>query len=254
MRTGNDLSGFKYLVTGASRGLGLAICKELSARGATLILVSRNEEKLIFVKNELHQSNIHRIEQFDLNKYSEIPEWLKVISLKTGTISGIIHCAGLQITKPLKYVTSDEYSLTMNTNTGAALFLAKGFRQKGVLSPEGGALVFLSSVMGIVGQTGQSVYCSSKGALTSMVKALALELARENIRVNALAPGVIQTEMTERLKANLTESQFKAICDMHPLGLGRPEDVASAAAFLVSPQSRWITGITLPVDGGYTAH
>lgn len=141
----------------------------------------------------------------------------------------------------------------MRVNVVAASALAKGFRQRGVFV-EGGSIVLLSSVMGLVGQPGQSLYSATKGALVAMTRSLALELAREQIRVNCVAPAVVMTGMSEQLKQNVSPEQFAQITAMHPLGLGRGEDVASAVAFLLADTARWITGTTLVVDGGYTAH
>ena len=141
----------------------------------------------------------------------------------------------------------------MRINVTAALCLAKAFRQKNV-STAGSSIVYLSSVMGIVGQSGQTAYSASKGALVTLAKSLTLELSRENIRVNCVAPAVVNTEMSEKMFQSLTPEQVKQIESMHPLGIGTPRDVANAIAFLLADTGRWITGTTLVVDGGYTAH
>ena len=106
----------------------------------------------------------------------------------------------------------------------------------------------------MTGQAGVSAYSASKGALISLTKSLALELAGENIRVNCVAPGVVNTEMSDKLFSFMTEQQIEGIKKMHPLGFGTPRDVANAISFLLADTSRWITGSVLVVDGGYTAH
>ena len=107
--------------------------------------------------------------------------------------------------------------------------------------------------MGLVGRPAIAAYSATKGALVSMTRSLALELAPEGIRVNCVAPGFVESEILEQVKSVVTEDQFEAIRKMHPLGFGTPRDVANAVAFLVADTGRWITGSTLVIDGGYSA-
>jgi NAD(P)-dependent dehydrogenase (short-subunit alcohol dehydrogenase family) len=112
----------------------------------------------------------------------------------------------------------------------------------------------MSSVAATCGEPAISTYSASKAALQGLSRSLSVELARNNIRVNCIAPGHVTTEMSLEFSRQLTSEQYDIIVSKHPLGLGKPEDIASAAAFLVSDLSRWITGTTLYVDGGYSAH
>jgi NAD(P)-dependent dehydrogenase (short-subunit alcohol dehydrogenase family) len=107
--------------------------------------------------------------------------------------------------------------------------------------------------VGLVGQPGVSIYSATKGAIVTMTKSLALELARDGIRVNCVCPGVVDTEMTVEIRNRVGSEGFTRIEESHPLGIGRPGDVAKAALFLASDAARWITGSSLVVDGGYTA-
>jgi NAD(P)-dependent dehydrogenase (short-subunit alcohol dehydrogenase family) len=132
------------------------------------------------------------------------------------------------------------------------LALARGFRQRGVAAP-GASLVLLSSVSALVGQAGNVVYCASKGAVLAATRALAVELLRDSIRVNAVLPALVETEMSERFRATMTEAQWQAYLARYPMGIGQPEDVANAVAFLLSDASRWINGIGLVIDGGVLA-
>jgi NAD(P)-dependent dehydrogenase (short-subunit alcohol dehydrogenase family) len=125
--------------------------------------------------------------------------------------------------------------------------------QKGVCA-QNGSIVFLSSVAGLTGQAGIAAYAASKGAIVSLTRALAVELAAEHIRVNCVAPGVVITEMGQELLGMLAPEQGAALEAMHLLGLGTPRDVSYAIAFLLAETARWITGTVLVVDGGYTAH
>jgi NAD(P)-dependent dehydrogenase (short-subunit alcohol dehydrogenase family) len=247
-----NLSGRTILVTGASSGLGRACSVLLSRLGATPVLAGRNPEQLQATA-DLLEGRPHRIERFDLGAPEAIGPWLKGLAQETGVLAGLVHSAGLQTTRPLRLLSVESVDELMRVNFAAAVQLIKGFRQRGVCAAPA-SVVFLSSIMGIVGQPGVAAYAASKGALIALTKSLALELAPEKIRVNCVAPGHVRTEMAQRLEASLTPEQFQAIEKMHPLGLGRPEDVANAVAFLLADTGRWITGTTLVVDGGYTAH
>jgi len=218
--------------------------------GARIVLTGRDVTRLEAVHAKL--AGEHLMEAFELSSSDEIAPWMKSIAGRTGPLHGVVHSAGVSATRPLRTISQKEINSLMAINVNAAFGLAKGFRQKGVFAP-GGGIVLLSSVMGLVGQPGNSLYSASKGALISLAKGLALELAREDIRVNCIAPAMVMTEMGEHLKATLPVENWNAVEAMHPLGVGRPEDVAAAVAFLLAPTGRWITGTTLVVDGGYTA-
>jgi NAD(P)-dependent dehydrogenase (short-subunit alcohol dehydrogenase family) len=247
-----SFTGKRILVTGASSGIGRAAAKYLADRGADLVLVARDRLRL----EQLHQelpSGLHSVAAYDVRQFQTLAGWMKEIATH-GPLHGVVHSAGVSILRPLAALDSDSVATVFETNTFAALALAKGFRQKQVVATEGGAIVYVSSVAGLTGQAGISAYCGSKAALHAIAKSLSLELARQRIRVNCVAPGIVRTEMLGNLKKSLTAEQFKAIEDMHPLGIGEPDDVAAVIAFLLSDAARWITGTTVTVDGGYTAH
>ena len=245
-----DLSGKTVLVTGASSGIGRETAIYLSKLGANLVVTGRDRARLDAVQAKIGASCMS--EAFDLAAIDEIPSWLKQIANRTGPIAGLVHSAGISATRPLRTISEKEIVALMTINVSSAIALAKGFRQKGVYA-DGASIVLLASVMGLVGQPANSLYSASKGALIAAARSLALELARENIRVNCIAPAMVMTEMGEHLKATLPPENWKAVEAMHPLGVGTPEDVAGAAAFLIAPTGRWITGTTLVMDGGYTA-
>ena len=247
-----DLSGRTVLVTGASSGLGKGIAQLLAQLGAKVILVARNQARLEAALGELEGEG-HSAEAFDLCQTDAIPGWMREVAQRHGILHGLVHSAGVLTTKPLKIQVAADWEMAMCINVSAGAALAKGFRQKGVFS-QAGSVVYLSSVMGLTGQPGQVLYSATKGALVAMTRSMALEFARENIRVNCVAPAVVLAGMSEELERNVSHEQFVQITAMHPLGLGRPQDVANAVAFLLADTARWITGITLTVDGGYTAH
>ena len=145
------------------------------------------------------------------------------------------------------------YEKIFAVNVIAGFELAKYIIKKKNFNEDGGSLVFISSVMGSVGSPAKSAYCSSKGAITGGVKALALELASRRIRVNSISPAMVNTGRTKALLAKINAEEKNEIMKSHPLGIGKPEDVAYSCAFLLSDSAKWITGIDLKVDGGYTA-
>jgi NAD(P)-dependent dehydrogenase (short-subunit alcohol dehydrogenase family) len=247
-----SLEGKRILVTGASSGIGRSCALIASRLGACLVITGRNDDRLQETLRSLDGAN-HKAVLFDLNNLDEISGWLKTLALEVGAFDGVIHSAGVAITRPIKSTKLADYSWLMRTNVDTAYALAKGFRQKGVCKKPG-SIVLLSSIAGNVGSIGLSAYCASKSALQGMARSLALELARDDIRVNCISPGHVQTEMAVAQANTLTPEQSDKIIAMHPLGLGEPEDVAHAAAFLLSGAGRWITGTNFIVDGGYTAH
>lgn len=246
-----SLAGKKILVTGASSGIGRQVAIWLSQQGASILLAARNIERLN-ESLELMYGNEHRIESVDFLGDTDISVWLKSITKEFGSLDGLVHAAGVQDPKPIRACSMEYWNRLMGTNVTSSFSLIKAFRQKGVCNPDS-SIVLLSSVMAKAGQPALLGYCASKGAVESMVRAAALELAREGIRVNAVAPGVVRTEMVDSLESLVGGDSMEAITKKHPLGLGSPLDVAYAVNYLLSPAARWITGTSLVVDGGYLA-
>lgn len=243
------LSGRTILVTGASSGIGCQVAIWLSIQGAKIILVARNIERLESTLSLL-QGDGHSIEVFDFLSDADVSAWLKNVVKKTGPLSGLVHAAGIQLTLPIRATTMSQWERIMETNVTSAFSLIKAFRQKGVYE-KGSSIVLLSSVMAKAGQPGLIGYCTSKGAIESMVRAAASELACEGIRVNSIAPGHVRSEMADVLKSIIGSDSMLNIEKKHPLGFGEPLDVAYAVNYLISPAARWVTGTSLIVDGGY---
>mgnify|MGYP001823478301 CR=1 FL=1 len=247
-----NLSNRIFVVTGASSGIGRDVAVFLSELGATVVLTGRNEEQLQATFNMMTE-NKHQIEPFDLKKVNDIPKWLKKISERIGPMDGIVHSAGIEVLRPLNLITNESFHEVMNINVNAAFGLIKGFRQKRI-NRSGGSIVLISSISGLIGDPAHVEYCSSKTALVGLARAAAMELAHNKIRVNCIAPGIVKSEMAESMFKVLLPAQIEAVKNKHPLGIGTLRDVAGAAAFLLADTGRWITGTTLTVDGGYTAH
>jgi len=247
-----SLKGRTILITGASSGIGRQCAITASQLGANIILVARNKQKLEETYSKLEKGK-HLFFSQDITEYNKLEEIVKEAVENIGKISGFVHSAGIEMTLPLKNITSTHYEKVFSINVISGFELAKIISKKKYLNENGASFVLISSIMGMFGQASKVGYCSSKGALISGAKAMALELAPKNIRVNSILPAVIKTEMSKKLFDVIPEEAKISIINMHPLGLGTPEDVANACIFLLSDASRWITGTNLIVDGGYSA-
>ncbi|MCX7708784.1 MAG: SDR family oxidoreductase [Clostridia bacterium] len=248
-----DLSGKNILVTGASSGIGKGIAKLLSNLKANVILVARNEENLQKVFNELDPGD-HSYYRMDLNRLEKIEDLMNFICHDGHKLHGLVHSAGISRTVPVQYLKLDELKDIMSVNFYSFMELVKQFSKK-KYHDSGGSIVAISSISSKVGARGLSAYSASKGALESAIRSMALDLAPKNIRINAIAPGMIATQMYDGLMEIANNTDLEAdIKKRQVLGIGIPEDVAYAAAFLLSGASRLITGTTLVVDGGYSAH
>jgi NAD(P)-dependent dehydrogenase (short-subunit alcohol dehydrogenase family) len=247
-----DLTGRAVLVTGASSGLGRATAVLLSRLGARVLLLGRNLERLQETRREM-AGNGHALLSFDLNESAAIPDLLAKQASAFGAFAGVVHSAGAAQTKPLRVCSAADFEGLYRVNVVAAAQLLRGVTRRGVTAPQGCSVVVIGSVMSVVADTCLSAYAASKSALTGLVRAAALELARDKVRVNAVLPGQFESPMVEKNAAQFLPEQIRAIQEKHPLGIGRAEDVAAAIAFLLADTARWITGSCLVVDGGYTA-
>ena len=177
---------------------------------------------------------------------------MKMVVKEHGSLTGVFHAAGLATTMPVSIVKQKYIDSVLDVSVKAALMLARGFCQKAVLEAGvTGSLVMMSSAAGLCGVAGMSIYSASKAAVDGAVRSLACELAPRGIRVNSIAAGAVKTEMHGEIVKKLSDQEIQDYEHRHLLGFGTPEDVAHAAAFLLSDAAAWITGTTMIVDGGY---
>jgi NAD(P)-dependent dehydrogenase (short-subunit alcohol dehydrogenase family) len=247
-----DLSGKLILVTGASSGIGRATAAVLSQLGADLILSGRREAELKITAEMLKGEGHVQTEPFDLGDIDAIPLWIKrICEGHDHGFHGIVHSAGLGVTIPVRILNRRKLDDVMTINVYAALGLLRGVATNRSASPDGCSVVLFSSVAGLVGAPGKTAYGGSKAALQLIAKSAALELAEKQIRVNCIAPGWVDTPMLrqamEELPGGLPDLKTRQV-----LGLIAPEEIGTAAAYLLSDATRHMTGTTLVLDGGYT--
>lgn len=244
MTSAFSLEGKTILVTGASSGIGRQISISCSQAGAQIVALGRDAHRLDATLNSMCGLG-HRGIQLDLVDEAAIKSTVPAI----GKVDGIVHAAGISMLAPLRLASRTHIESQLAANLIGPMLLTQQLLLKNAIQ-QGGSLVFISSISAHIGVHGVSSYSASKGAIEAMARSLSMEVAKKGIRVNCLAPGLVQTPMFEA--ALSTTGGLDETIKSYPLGLGQPEDVANAAIFLLSAASRWITGTTLILDGGHT--
>lgn len=248
-----SLKDKNIIITGASSGIGRACAITCSKAGARLLLIARDKGRVEETMTMLYGKG-HSYFLLDLSNVEDIFPVMNVNIKDFLPIHGLIHCAGVENTVPLQALNQDRYLELFKINTIAGFELARCISRKTNYDSKAGAsLIFLSSIMSMLGQEGKIAYSASKGAIVAGVRSLALELAKRSIRANAISPAMVETEMLSKMFEALPPESVDMIKGMHPLGFGKPEDIANACVFLLSDAARWITGTNLIIDGGYSA-
>jgi 3-oxoacyl-[acyl-carrier protein] reductase len=244
-------SGRVYLVTGGTSGIGRAVAAQVAAEGGRVGIVARRTDRLETTVSSLTGAD-HVGISWDLSKPDTLEALAEEVSTRLGRIDGIVHAAGRYQANPLRTTGASTAQELFALNFFAPLLLTKALVQK-TRRGKSMSVVFLGSVASHRGQPGASSYSASKGALNALVSSLVAELSREEIRFNTVVAGLVDTELSEGLRNSLGEKAWNNLIGQHPLGLGRAEDVANAAVFLLSEKSQWMTGTQLVIDGGYLA-
>lgn len=245
------LSGQTVLVTGGNSGIGLEVAREASWQGARVGIIGRNRETLDSAISSLHGEG-HRVFQSDLVQFESLDSLVDEIVEVLGPPAGLVHAAGIYQAAPLRMSNRSSLEKIFFVNSFTPILLSKSFARKGNQAADF-SCVFLGSVSSLRGQAGASAYAASKGVLNALVKSLASEFSNRNMRFNAVIAGLVETQMSEGIRAQIGEDAWKNLVESHPLGIGQPSDVANATMFLLSKRSRWITGSEMIVDGGYLA-
>lgn len=246
MKNPFDLSGRVILVTGASSGIGKQICFSVAGQGGSIIATGRNENNLKELIVNLPGKG-HDFILADLTSEGDRKELVQ----KLPVINGLVYSAGVVKFIPAKFYSEKHFQEIRGINYDAAFLLIQELLKKKLIAG-GGAIVLISSIMGMIGVKGNGIYAGTKGAMISTARVLALELSSMKIRVNCLAPGMVKTPMAENTKEAVSSEAIAEDEKRYPFGYGNPEDIANPAVFLLSDASKWITGTTIVLDGGYT--
>ncbi len=234
------------VVTGGASGIGKAAAEMFRGEGARVIVLDRQVGDA---------GDGITVLQADVRLGNEISGAAEKIRGMFGRLDVLCNNAGVELSKDLLEMSEEEWDLVMDVNVKGMFLLCK-YLLPLMIESEGGSVVNVSSISGLLGWPSSSAYCTSKGAVILFTKQLALEYGKHNIRVNAVAPGTTKTSMIDRLlkdEADLNAT-LKLIRERHPLGrFADPREIASAILFLASDEASFITGSVLPVDGGYTA-
>jgi 3-oxoacyl-[acyl-carrier protein] reductase len=233
-----SLEGLTCLITGASRGIGKGIAQVLKEKGADIVISGTNEESLKAVSAELGSSyvvaNLSTKEGVD-----------KLIA-EAGDIDVLVNNAGITKDGLFQRISDEDWNAVMSVNLHATVSLSKAFAQK-MMKKRYGRIINITSVVAHMGNVGQTNYVTSKAAVTGFTKALAMEVARRGVTVNCVAPGFIQTDMTEAMSEKAIDDMTSKIPSKK---LGQVEDIAHAVAYLASKEAGYVTGTTLHVNGG----
>ena len=248
-----NLENKRIVITGASSGIGRHCSIACSRMGARLILFGRDQARLSETLQGMVNPENHVVNAIDLLAYTDITNKVNEIVHNIGRIDGLVNCAGISTTLPVNAVTPEKMIFFFQTNVIGPINLTRQIVRSANFSERGGSVIFISSIMSVAGESGKTLYSMTKGALVSAAKSMAIELSKRKIRVNCISPGVVVTPMSQNAIYSKDEESLNRIKNLHPLGLGKPEDVANACVFLLSDASSWITGINMIVDGGYLA-
>jgi NAD(P)-dependent dehydrogenase (short-subunit alcohol dehydrogenase family) len=244
MSTPFHLTGKTILITGASSGIGSHAAKRITEMGGKVVLNGRDMERLNATKSSCAAGSATIIAADICTE-----EGRASLSKTCSQLDGLLNCAGTVHPFPVRFIDQKKMDQTMNINFEAPVLLTSLLLKEKKINPES-SLVYISSVSSGRPQAGASMYGASKSAIEAFVKVLAQELSEKKIRVNCISPAMVKTPMYERSEALVSKEEMDAHIDKYLLGVGYPEDVANASIYLLSPASRWVTGINLILDGG----
>ncbi|MDR1180528.1 MAG: SDR family oxidoreductase [Bacteroidales bacterium] len=240
-----SLKGKKILVTGASSGIGRATSVQCANMGANIIVTGRNNERLQETMNMLAIGEHHCVEA-DITTDSGIFH----LTDNVEALDGIVHCAGINTKFLFKFIDMEKINTMYAINCFSPMLMLQSFIKKKKIN-KGASIVLLSSISSNYATVSNALYASTKGAVNSLIRVLALELSAAKIRVNGIMPGMVKTEMMKSY--GMTDDELDNLSKSYPLGkFGEPVDIANCAVYLLSEASCWVTGTNIVIDGGIT--
>ena len=248
----SELTNKTVVVTGGSKGIGKDIALTFAKLNANVVISGRDRKVLHETLDELHEFNDKCIAiSGDLSDIQEVKRLIDTAADTFGTVDVLINNAGVNIAKPAMEVTEADWDTVLDLNLKTAFF-ASQTAAKYMLVQKSGRIINIASQMAFVGYIKRAAYCSSKGGLVQLTKSLAVEWAKQGIRVNAVAPTFIETELTNKM---FEDEEFKKDVENRILldGLSQPQDISGAVLYLASNLANFVTGETIKVDGGWTA-
>lgn len=235
-----------YLIVGAYGGVGAELTRKLSESEARLVLAGRDREKLDILAASCNAKSII----VDACNYDQVQEAVNYAKNLYGRLDGVANCVGSLILKPAHLTSIEEWSQTIATNLSSSFALLK-FASKAMMAT-GGSVVFVSSAVAHVGLSNHEAIAAAKAGIEGMARSAAASYSRQKIRVNCVAPGMIDTPLTEALRSN--SAQLQASIDMHALGrIATPSEIATVIEWLLGPESSFVTGQSIAVDGGLSS-
>lgn len=243
------LSGKAAIVTGGGSGIGKAIALAFAREGAGVTIAGRHQDKLDHAAREIgHECQAISA---DVSKPADVEMLVAAVARKFQRINILVNNAAVLLPGTAESISEEDFDQTFSINVRGLWLLSRAVLPH-MRAAGGGSIINIASVLSLVGARNRVAYAASKGAVMAMTKAMALDHAAENIRVNCIAPGIVATEMVEKFSTDEAARRLRVA--MHPMGrFGQPEDVASAAVFLGSDESGWTTGSVLTIDGGYSS-
>jgi NAD(P)-dependent dehydrogenase (short-subunit alcohol dehydrogenase family) len=246
MRLANKIA----IVTGGGSGIGHGIAVAFAREGAQVVICGRNPQKLDAIAKEIGPACLPV--SADISNREDISRVVSATIEKHRRINVLVNNAGVLLAGNAESLNEDQWDQTFNTNVRGLWLLARAALPH-MRTAGGGSIINIGSVLSTLGARNRVAYAASKGAVLAMTRAMALDHAAENIRVNCICPGIVETEMVAAF--GMDENARKQRLALHPMGrFGQPEDVAGLAVFLAGDEASWITGGAFPVDGGYSAH
>ncbi|RDV05031.1 SDR family NAD(P)-dependent oxidoreductase [Undibacter mobilis] len=247
-----DLSGRVALVTGGNGGIGLGMAKGLASAGATVVIAGRNKAKADAALAELRAIDPRAdFIEIDVLKEESCRGAVKAVADKFGRLDILVNNAGTAVRKPPEELTAAEWHLVMDTNVTSA-FLCSQAVYPHMKKVGGGKIINIGSMMTIFASSYAAPYASSKGAIVQMARSFAVAWAKDNIQVNSILPGWIDTELTKKAREQVPGLHERVLARTPAARWGAPGDFAGIAVFLASPASDFLTGTAIPVDGGYS--